>query len=376
MTDTPAPVPITRSLLKRLLWPDWRARKRMMRVEAWGIVVVAYALLALAYLWPQDYRNESTPHVLVAWLGFLVRVLQFHLGVLLLTIGLVAAFGRGRRLALATAPLVVFTLGPVLISHLRPHRPQATPTNPTLRVMSCNLLMINQDTGPILSEIRQADPDVVLLQEYTDHWHADASKALSQHYPHSSFVPRDDSFGVAIYSRLPFVEEVDNRFPLGRAGVEQTRSVVRFDGRDVAIYNIHLLPPRRLDYTVDSRLQFADLLEALAREDLPYVVGGDFNLTGDTPQHRDLKRIGAIDAHDAAGRGRGATWPVNSFFRYLPGLRLDHVYVGPGMKAVRVVSGTGQGSDHRPIIADVAWDATAPAPGTGPVPTTVPTTRR
>jgi endonuclease/exonuclease/phosphatase (EEP) superfamily protein YafD len=222
--------------------------------------------------------------------------------------------------------------------------------------------MVNRDTGPILDEIRAARPDVLLLQEYTDAWHEAASAALSADYPYSSFVARDDSFGVAIYSRLPFVEDVDNRLPLGRAGVEQTRAVVRFDGRDVAVYNVHLLPPRRLDYTIDSRLQFADLLETLSQETLPYVVGGDLNLTGDTPQHRDLKRIGARDAHDTAGRGRGSTWPVNAFFRYLPGLQLDHVYAGNGLVPVRCETGNGHGSDHRPVIADVAWGMTAGAP--------------
>jgi endonuclease/exonuclease/phosphatase (EEP) superfamily protein YafD len=356
---------------KRLLLPDWQSRKRMMRFEAWVVVFASYVLLALAYLWPQDYRNEAAAYVLVAWAGFLVRVLQFHVGLLLLIIAFVAAFVRGKRLLLAAVPVVLFTLGPPLFSHLRPTRSPAT-ASPALRVMSCNLLMVNNDTAPILREVLAADPDVLLLQEYTDEWHKAASAALSAQYPYSSFVTRDDSFGVAIYSRLPFVGEVDNRLPLGRAGVEQTRAVVRASGRDVAVYNVHLLPPRRLDYTIDSRLQFAELLETLAEEKLPYVVGGDFNLTNDTAQHHDLERIGARDAHDLAGRGRGSTWPVNTFFRYLPGLRLDHVYLGPGLTAVRTSTGTGRGSDHRPVITDVAWDATAPATPPRPAPTTAP----
>jgi endonuclease/exonuclease/phosphatase (EEP) superfamily protein YafD len=352
--------------------PDWQARKRMMRAEAWAVVLASYPLLALAYLWPQDYHNESTPHVVVAWVAFLVAVLQFHLGLLLLAIGLAAAFGRGRRLFLASVPPVLLTLVPALLD-LYPKGPAAPGPGPTaLRVMTCNLLMVNQDAGPILAEIRAARPDVLLLQEYTPHWHAAmAGSALAAEMPYSSFVTRDDSFGVAIYSRSPFVGEVDNRLPLGRAGVEQTRAVVRVGGpgawRDVAVYNVHLLPPRRLDYTIDSRLQFAGLLEALSAEALPYVLAGDLNLTGDTPQHRDLCRAGALDAHDAAGRGRGSTWPVNSFFRYLPGLRMDHVYAGNGLAPVRCVTGEGRGSDHRPVIADVAWaaaePATAPAPG-------------
>jgi endonuclease/exonuclease/phosphatase (EEP) superfamily protein YafD len=350
-------------LWRRLLWPDWTWRKRMFRVEAWVVVIGAYALLALAYLLPQDYRNESPGYVLLAWAAFMVRVFQFHLGLLLLVIAVVAAFVRGKRLFLWATPLVLFTLAPVLWTYLS--RPARTPapqggTTPRLRVMSCNLLTVNRDFDGILAEIRAADPDILLLQEYSNPWHEAAHPTLRSAYPHFSFVTRDDAFGVAMYSKSPFVEHPDNRVPIGRVFVEQTRAVVRFGGRDVAVYNIHLLPPRRLNYTLEGRVQFADLLKNLSEEKLPYAMGGDFNLTNDTPQHRDLRRIGARDVHDVVGQGRGATWPVNSFFRYVPGLRLDHVYVGPGLTPVRAETGVGRGSDHRPVITELQWAASPP----------------
>lgn len=354
--DAPVPPP----LWKRFLWPDWQSRRRMLRVEAWAAVVASYMLLVFAYVWPQDYRNEATAYVLVAWLGFLARVLQFHIGLLLALIAILAAFCRGKRLFLAAAPLALITLWPALRSYLSTpasHRQQPS----ALRVMTCNLLMVNRNTAPILAEIGIARPDVLLLQEYTPDWHdAALDSGLGELFPYWSVVPRNDSFGVALYSRFPFVQEVDNRLPLGRAGIEQTRAVISIDGREVAVYNVHLLPPRRLDYTVDNRLQFAGLLDVLAAEKLPYVLGGDLNLTGDTPQHRDLRAAGAKAAHDDAGRGRGTTWPVNSFLRYLPGLRLDHLYAGNGLVPLTCRTGEGRGSDHRPVIADVGWAAFEP----------------
>src|SRR5215212_5145668 len=120
----------------------------MLRAEAWVVVLASYVLLVLAYAWPQDYRNEAPAYVLVAWLAFLVRVLQFHLGLLLLTITLLAAFGRGRRLFLAAAPPALFTLVPAWWSYLPPAGAPRTSDGPVLRVMSCNLLMVNKDTAP------------------------------------------------------------------------------------------------------------------------------------------------------------------------------------------------------------------------------------
>ena len=82
--------------LRRFLWPDWSQRKRMLRVEAWVVVFAAWALLAFAYLWPLQYRNDGPWYVLASWAAILVRTLQFHLGLLLGLIALVAAFSRGR----------------------------------------------------------------------------------------------------------------------------------------------------------------------------------------------------------------------------------------------------------------------------------------
>jgi endonuclease/exonuclease/phosphatase (EEP) superfamily protein YafD len=290
-----------------------------------------------------------------------VRVLQFHLGLLLLAVVVLAA-RRHRRLALAALPAMLVTLVPAGLQFV-PRTAEATePGAPGLRVMTVNLLMVNRDVEGILGEIAAAAPDVLMLQEYTAEWHeAFGRSALAARYPHGSVVMRDDSFGMALYSRTPFAGEVDQRFPLGRAGVEQMRAEIEVGSpsvRRLALYNVHLLPPRTLEYTGEHRLQVADLLDALRAERLPYVVCGDFNFPETTPQHAAMKRAGAREAHELAGFGRGATWPVNSVFRYLvPGIRIDHVYLGPQLTATRCQNGEGRGSDHRPVVVDVAFRA-------------------
>jgi endonuclease/exonuclease/phosphatase (EEP) superfamily protein YafD len=354
------------SLVRRLLWPDWERRKRMLRREAWLVALAAYPLLAFAYLWPQDWRNEGETYVLVSWAAFAVRVLQFHLGLLLLVIVAAAAMKwrtTGRRLALAALPPMLFILVPAAAQFAPKVRgtgggattaPALPP--PALRVMSVNLLMVNTDTAGIIGEIKAERPDVLMLQEYTAGWHDAIRRELGGDYPHASVVMREDSFGIALYSRTPFAGEVEQRFPLGRAGVEQMRAEIDLRrGHRVALYNVHLLPPRTPLYTSEHRLQFADMVDALKAESLPYVVCGDFNFPETAPQHAALKRIGAREAHELAGHGRGATWPVNGVFRYVvPGIRIDHVYLAPALTATRCQTGIGRGSDHRPVVVDVA----------------------
>jgi endonuclease/exonuclease/phosphatase (EEP) superfamily protein YafD len=84
------------------------------------------------------------------------------------------------------------------------------------------------------------------------------------------------------------------------------------------------------------------------------VVSGDFNFTGHTWQADSLLALGFADAHQQAGTGRGATWPVIGLARYLPGIQLDHVFLRGGVACRGLSLGVGQNSDHRPLTATLA----------------------
>ncbi|QOV87754.1 endonuclease/exonuclease/phosphatase family protein [Humisphaera borealis] len=345
--------------LRTFIWPNWQQRKRLLRKEAWLVVAAAYPLLIFAWLWPQDWRNESTGVVFAGWMAFLIRTVQFHLALLLAFIVAVALLIRARRLALAAVVPMLFTLVPAAMQFLpRPAPPTAI--GKPLRIMSVNLLMANEDTDGIIEEIIAASPDVVFLQEYTPHWHQAVERRLGVDYPYESHIARDDSFGIAIRSRTPFAGPVDDRFRLGNSGVDQQRASIEFDGREYALYHIHLLPPRSFDYYKDQRIQFADLLDALAAEKKSYIVCGDFNFSETTPQHRQFMAAGIGEAHAQSATGRGATWPVNGVMRYItPGIRIDHVYLSSDLWATKCQTGIGRGSDHRPVVVDVVGTAAA-----------------
>jgi endonuclease/exonuclease/phosphatase (EEP) superfamily protein YafD len=337
------------------LWgASWEHRKRLLRIEAWVLIIGTYMLVAFAYAWPADFRNQASVFVAVAWVASLVRTFMFHGGLILAGVAVVAACARSWRLLGATIPLLLVTLGPSFHSYWP--RTENEVRGEALVVMSVNLLMVNRDTAPIIEEIEAVSPDVLLLQEYSFHWHEVLQAEIGGDYPHISYVTRDDSFGAAIYCRRPFLHEPQRHVPLGQASAAQMRAVIEFEGRQVAVYNIHLLPPWGIAYTIENRSQFADLLDLLAAEPLPTVIGGDFNFTENSPNAAALRRQGLVDAHSVGGWGRGATWPVISFFRWIPGIRLDHIYLGGGLTCTECRRGTGQGSDHRPVIARIGFE--------------------
>jgi endonuclease/exonuclease/phosphatase (EEP) superfamily protein YafD len=342
---------VPESRVRRWLFPSWASRKRLLLRETWLFVLASYPIIALAYLWPADFRNTQPAFVMAAWSAFMVRTLLFHAGIVYLLIVLAAGWKRKRRLLLASCPLALVALGPT-VAEYRPRKPPPV-SGEVVSVMNVNLLMANQDTAGIISEIRSVSPELLLLQEYTEHWHAALQTAIGGEYPHIAYTTRDDSFGMAIYSRRPFVEPVKMRLPLGAGDLPQMRAVIAIAGRPTAVYNVHPLPPTGLAYVTESRLQIADLADLLRSEQLPAIISGDFNFTENSPQFDLLTSLGFVETHRLAGWGREATWPVNSIFRWMPGFRLDRILLSSTLTATESRTGVGMSSDHRPVIARI-----------------------
>ena len=331
----------------------WEVFRRWMAPRLWWAVAVGYLCVALAWWGPADLHRGERWYLLAWYVTFMIRTFFEHGGFALLVLAGVALGLRNARAALALVPLLLATLGPAAASYLR-SPPAVGATPPALRVMSANLLATNRQTDPLIAEIEAADPDVLLLQEVSDRWHAALNARLAERYPHRIRAPRDDPFGAAIFSKLPFVEP-PTVFRRTRVEVPELRAVVRCAGREVVLRDVHLVPPA----PSLARLMREQVLEVeadLARETEPCrVVAGDFNFTQYNQLHRRLLATGLSDSQDAAGWGRGTTWPNHRHWGYLPGIRIDHVYHGPGLRPVRCQVGTGTGSDHRPVIVDFAF---------------------
>ncbi len=338
---------------RRYLWPTWAQRRRMLVADAWIVALAAWLGLLLAYLLPSDLRSTNTPYLAAAWLAFMVRTFALHLGlVVLLAAVLAGALRRWRLLAVLVPPLVVM-LGPEVWRY-RPKAPPPT-TGATFRVLSANLLASNRDTAGIVAEVLAADADVLVFQEYTSHWDAALRPRLAAAYPHVATSIREDSFGQGIYTRLPLVGEVAYALPLGTQGLPQCRVTLDVGGREVVLYNVHVFPPKNRAYWLEQRVALADLFRLLEQEGDAVVVCGDFNFTDRSSFGERMAALGFADAYDVAGWGRGTTWPNNGVLRLLPGVRIDHIYLGAALTARAAHVGRGRGSDHRPVTAELGF---------------------
>jgi endonuclease/exonuclease/phosphatase (EEP) superfamily protein YafD len=146
-----------------------------------------------------------------------------------------------------------------------------------------------------------------------------------------------------------------------------TSATIDFHGQPVHFVTTHPLPPTGGPATTrwnrELRL-IADL--ANAPPSGPFILAGDLNLT---QHHRWYGRIAdgpLADALRKLGMGNATTWP-NGKLR-LPSIRIDQVFISKEVVPLRGHVGQGHGSDHRPIVVDLAIlptrqvDAVQPAP--------------
>lgn len=309
-------------------------------------VSAGYLYFALAYLAPSDPCDTGPTNQFFWYVSFMARTFDFHVGLGFLGIAIFAAWFRRYGLAGAALPLCLLGLMPTIFSYFP--RSQSGNAPPNLQIMSANLLWVNRNTAPLINEILEEKPDLLLLQEYTPRWHAAIQTALSSTYPYYVGHPSDEAFGAAIYAKYPLSEPY--RFPGADPGDRSPffRATAQISNREIAIYCVHIVPPSWFNRKLMPR-QFCQLYRALSEEKNPMIVGGDFNFTRGASMDRQLRFLGLVEAHVESGIGRGATFKIP----YLPDIAIDHVYLSQELTPTKCRTGAGQDSDHRPVIVDL-----------------------
>lgn len=252
----------------------------------------------------------------------------------------------GRRGPAATTALAAVALGLSVRSRGVPRRQPET-SGPTLRLLTVNLLVGRADADAVVARVRQADADVLFLQELT----ADALTRLKQAgledaLPHAQLELMDGGpRGCGIYSRFPLGEGP----PVAPTYAAQPTALLELpSGEAVELICVHTQAPALArDGAVRWRAELA-VLPAPGKR--PRVVAGDFNATLDHGAFRDLLRLGYADAAQQAGKALTPTWGRTG---QRPLLALDHVLVSRGCAVLACSVHAVPGSDHRAVYAEI-----------------------
>ena len=315
----------------------------------WSGAAVAHLLFVAILLALFRFVGERSP--LVAILLYAPRLAYGF--PLIATVPALARRGAFLTLPLATAALI---LGPLM--GLQLHLPRAG--KPSIRVLTYNVWFGYRDPEAIAREVREAAPDVVVFEAA-----AHAADIALQRPPFAGFhYLHQGSFVVA--SRFPMRLVAEGRIVSARVGAPWVRFAVDSPLGTLDLFAVHPHSPRSVfDQARHGRLRALDPerafpfldkqlgeIDAAVREAGPLrVVAGDFNVPGGSALLAG-RFAGTEDAFASAGNGFGYTFPCGK--RVVPWMRLDRVLLGPALAATsaRVVGGAG--SDHRPLVVEIA----------------------
>jgi len=223
-----------------------------------------------------------------------------------------------------------------------------------LRVMSLNVEASNGRADLVTAAIERANPDVIVLPEATAAW-VEALAPLRARYRYGIGDGSRGAFSLLLLSQLPVrdgqvMQLSHDQWPAIVARICPSETA---DGKDcIGLVGIHPPPPMSEGLAGTRNAVFRALPDAIAKvAPRPVVVAGDFNCTPWSPFFADL--LAATGLQDSAlGFGVWPTW--NSAL--LPfGLNIDHVLVSDGVAVRNHQIGGDVGSDHFPVVVDLAY---------------------
>jgi endonuclease/exonuclease/phosphatase (EEP) superfamily protein YafD len=244
------------------------------------------------------------------------------------------------------------------------------PHAPELRVYFANTLKTNHDYARVAASARAADPQVIALVDFSREAEAEFDRLFAD-FPHRADASSPNSAGggprgVLIYSKFPLERRVFNPRTLDRQAFLAYRAASRAEREQSGTFAFSDVtvagpfgPVRLMASHTGKGWPFAPAdrqvlqLARLAREvnSAPserLILVGDFNAT---PASRAMSGFVRQTDLKAAGTFPG-TWPakIPAFLR----VGIDNALVGPDLEIVERRLGQPTGSNHSPVVIDVA----------------------
>lgn len=281
------------------------------------------------------------------------------------------ALVAGLMLAVNTAPLVPYmgilesngdahaSIGP------NPGRSQASlasadpeiGTNARFKAISFNLYRGQVTPADLLDFVRTEEPDLLLLTELPENDRAVERLLLplERGLPFRLEDRRGSLFDVVLLTRwrpvaFRFDRRVDIEHPVLAADLcHPSRATEQGCLRVIGLHAVNPAAPiGRGIFWRNRQLELA--AQYAGARDGRTLLLGDLNLTPWSPYFSDLLQLGRL--HDSGiGHGLAPSWTGAS---PLLGLNIDHALVGDRLTVQDRRLGPAMGSDHRPLIVDIA----------------------
>ena len=249
-------------------------------------------------------------------------------------------------LALVPAAFVGINLAGVVPFYLPASQPPVE--GPQIRALLANVHSANSEHDRLIALVRREQPDLFVVLEVNEEW-IEALRELETDYPFGIRRPRSDNFGIAVYSRLPIVRSAAQEVADSRVPTLFVR--IAAPGGPLTVVATHTLPPVRSGYARRRNRHLRGLAKLIARTKEPVLLLGDLNCTSWSPRFRNLVARSRKLRDSRRGFGLQPTWPQANPLLWIP---IDHALVSEELSVRDRRTGPNIGSDHRPVILDIA----------------------
>jgi endonuclease/exonuclease/phosphatase (EEP) superfamily protein YafD len=321
----------------------------VMAALAGGAVCAAAAVAGQFGRWSEqlDLFNHASPLWLLGGLAALVLSL--------------AGGGWAARLAAACGAIAVLAASSQVVPVLGRHLAQTTAASdipaqaPRVKLIQFSVYHANPTPGRAVDWLLEQKADVVVLEEGEGLDAASRARLLAA-YPH-----RNDN-GDMILSRWPMRNNARFERPPRPTSMffMGGSSVIDGPGGPFTVVGIHYTWPWPTRFQARQRREFAKYVDTLPKETT--IVAGDLNSTPwsfallNLEQRMGLSRLthGELTFPARQYRGDGVmdrARRVPAWFAFAP---IDHVFAGGAWRAVKVTRGPKLGSDHYPLVVELA----------------------
>ncbi len=214
-----------------------------------------------------------------------------------------------------------------------------------LNILIYNVLQKNEKHQKFVDLVREVDPDIFLMIEVDDKWYTSV-RPLEADYPHVIKELRDNTYGIAMMSRIPYISaEVKH---IVKEDVPSLDVLIEYEDKKIRITSLHPEPPMPGEVLTSAPkdlelLKTAYYLRDNKLSDLDIVIG-DLNDVGWSKNSNNFKEISGLK-DPREGRGFYSTFPT-----YLPiRIPIDHVFCSSELKLVSFKTLKNIGSDHFPV---------------------------
>jgi vancomycin resistance protein VanJ len=248
---------------------------------------------------------------------------------------------------------LVSTLAGLLLSiRIIPMVFHSTPTPTpmlTFKVMTFNIYKHNTDLEGIISVIKEADPDILALQELTPTISDGLLRELKESYPYNTLnsdLPVEGQGLLSKYEMMDVSDLPDYRFL--SATIQSPQGQLR-------VFNIHApkIAPFQWRKGWEEQRDFIEgLLQQTINLSTPVLILGDFNTTTLSKSYAQITEE-FRDSFTGTGAGLGFTYPAREKMGIKlpwPLVRIDYIFLNKYVISheTKVILENG-GSDHRPV---------------------------